>query len=128
MDHIEEIIQNLELLRLYFGDITKTCMANGIIDAAIKEIKKFGSYEDVRLPCKVGTQIYAITYDYEQDKYVITETEISEVTQNCNGWFFRPLINIPAFRSCDFGEIAFLTREEAEAKLKKMEGESDEID
>lgn len=46
MDRIEEIIQNLELLRMHFGDITKTCMANGIIDSIIKSIKKFRTYEN----------------------------------------------------------------------------------
>ena len=39
MDRIEEMIQNLELLRMHFGDITKTCMANGIIDSTIKAIE-----------------------------------------------------------------------------------------
>ena len=46
MDSIEEMIQNLELLRMHFGDITKTCMANGIIDSTIKAIDKFRTYED----------------------------------------------------------------------------------
>lgn len=46
MDRIEEMIQNLELLRMHFGDITKTCMANGIIDSTIKEIEKLATYEN----------------------------------------------------------------------------------
>lgn len=46
MDRIEEMIQNLELLRMHFGDITKTCMANGIIDSTIKAIEKFRTYEN----------------------------------------------------------------------------------
>lgn len=46
MDRIEEMIQNLELLRMHFGDITKTCMANGIIDSIIKSIEKFRTYEN----------------------------------------------------------------------------------
>ncbi len=92
-------------------------------------MEKLANYEDaeeqgllLRLPCKVGTRIYAITYDYEQEKNAITESKIIEVTENGNGWFFRSLISIPAFRSCDFGKTVFLTREEAEAKLKEMEG------
>lgn len=47
MDRIEEMIQNLELLRMHFGDITKTCMANGIIDSTIKAIEKLATYENV---------------------------------------------------------------------------------
>lgn len=46
MDRIEEMIQNLELLRMHFGDITKTCMANRIIDSIIKSIEKFRTYEN----------------------------------------------------------------------------------
>ena len=46
MDRIEEMIQNLELLRMHIGDITKTCMANGIIDSTIKAIEKLATYEN----------------------------------------------------------------------------------
>lgn len=46
MDRIEEMIQKLELVRMHFGDITKTCMANGIIDSIIKSIEKFRTYEN----------------------------------------------------------------------------------
>lgn len=46
MNRIEEMIQNLELLRMHFGDITKTCMANGIIDSTIKAIEKLATYEN----------------------------------------------------------------------------------
>lgn len=75
-----------------------------------------------RLPCKVDDVIYAIMCDYERDRNVIRESRIVEVTQNINGWFFKSLIPAPAFRLHDFGEIVFLTREAAEAKLKEMEG------
>mgnify|MGYP007038499877 CR=1 FL=1 len=92
-------------------------------------LKKLAAYEDteeqgllLRLPCKVGTQIYAIIYNFEQEKYMITETKIIEVTENCNGWFFKLLKNIPAFKLADFGVRVFLNRTEAEAKLAEMEG------
>lgn len=79
-----------------------------------------------RLPCQVDDKIYAIVHDYEKDTEVIEESRIIRVTQNVNGWFFESLINIPAFRSHDFGKIVFLTREEAEAKLKEMEDSNGE--
>ena len=92
-------------------------------------IDKLAAYEQaeeqgllLRLPCKVGTEIYAIIYDFEQEKYMITETKIIEVTENCNGWFFKLLKNIPAFKLADFGVRVFLSREEAESKLTEMEG------
>ena len=91
-----------------------------------KEIREWRDAEEhgllLRLPCKVGTQIYAIIYDFEQEKYMITETKIIEVVENCNGRFFRTLKNIPALRLFDFGVRVFLTEEEAEAKLAEMEG------
>ena len=80
---------------------------------AMAELReKLKNYEDAEeqgllLPCKVGTRIYAITYDYEKEKHTITESKIIEVTQNCNGWFFKSLINKPAFRRHDFGKTVF---------------------
>lgn len=95
--------------------------------ADLREKLKF--YEDteeqwnlLRLPCKVDDVIYAIMCDYEKDRNVIRESRIVEVTQNINGWFFKSLITAPAFRLHDFGKRVFLSREEAEAKLKEMEG------
>lgn len=96
--------------------------------ADLREKLKF--YEDteeqwnlLRLPCKVGDEIYAIMYDCEKDTEAIRESKIVEVTQNVNGWFFKSLITAPAFRLHDFGKVVFLTREEAETKLKEMEGQ-----
>ena len=85
-------------------------------------IRSMTDEELATLVCKVGTQIYAIKYDYEQEKHMVTESEIIEVTQNCNGWFFKSLINKPAFRPRDFGRTVFFVKQEAEAKLKEMEG------
>ena len=94
------------------------------IDAVYRQLKAYEDAEEqglhLRLPCKVGTQIYTIIYDFEQEKYMITETEIIEVTENCNGWFFKSLKNILAFRLSDFGVRVFLTKSEAEAKLKEL--------
>lgn len=96
------------------------------IDAVYRRLKAYEDAEEqglhLRLPCKVGTQIYAIIYDFEQEKYMITETEIIEVTENCNGWFFKSLKNILAFRLSDFGVRVFLTKSEAEEKLKELRG------
>lgn len=99
------------------------------IDAVYRRLKAYEDAEEqglhLRLPCKVGTQIYTIIYDFEQEKYMITETEIIEVTENCNGWFFKSLKNILAFRLSDFGVRVFLTKSEAEAKLKELRHNND---
>lgn len=100
------------------------------IDAVYRRLKAYEDAEEqglhLRLPCKVGTQIYAIIYDFEQEKYMITETEIIEVTENCNGWFFKSLKNILAFRLSDFGVRVFLTKSEAEEKLKELRGKEND--
>lgn len=92
-------------------------------------IDKLAYYEDleeqgrlVKLPCIAGSEVYVIVFDYEQEQYGTAKTKIIEVNQNCNGWFFRPLISIPAFKIDDFGKAVFLTKAEAEAKLKELRG------
>lgn len=96
-------------------------------DYALKVLTKLADYEDAEeqgllLPCKVGSQIYHFIYDFEEEKYMITKTKIIEVFENINGWYFRTLKDIPAFRLSDFGVSVFLTEAEAEAKLAEMEG------
>ena len=61
MERIEEMIQNLELLRMHFGDITKTCMANGIIDSTIKAIEKLATYENA--------EKHGLPERYEEDEH-----------------------------------------------------------
>ena len=90
-------------------------------------IAKLAEYEQadeqgLLLPCKVGTKIYHFIYDFEEEKYMITKTRIIEVFENINGWYFRTLKDIPAFRLSDFGVCVFLTEEEAKIKLAEMEG------
>lgn len=96
-------------------------------DYALKVLTKLADYEDAEeqgllLPCNVGSQIYHFIYDFEEEKYMITKTKIIEVFENINGWYFRTLKDIPAFRLSDFGVSVFLTEAEAEAKLAEMEG------
>lgn len=74
----------------------------------------------LRLPCKVGDTVYALRYGEEND-FIIVETKIIEIRQNMNGIFFEPLISRKAYKTEDFGKTVFLTKAEAEQKLKKME-------
>lgn len=92
--------------------------------AWLMQLKEYQQLEKqgrlVKLPCIAGSEVYVIVFDYEQEQYGTAKTKIIEVNQNCNGWFFRPLISIPAFKIDDFGKAVFLTKAEAEAKLKEM--------
>ena len=75
MDRIEEMIQNLELLRMHFGDITKTCMANGIIDSTIKAIEKLATYENA--------EKHGLPERYEADEKDTPAEMLSTVSQHC---------------------------------------------
>ena len=101
-------------------------------------IEKLGEYEDleeqgrlVKLPCKIGDTIYEIRYKNRQyvihlhivSKFVIMPYRFPRVEiyfENENG-----------FSTSDFlgqlNEGLFLTRTEAEAKLKELRGEENEI-
>ena len=101
----------------------------GTVEECKEAVEKLKHYKDlekqghlIKGPCKKGDTVYAIIYDYEKEQYVISETMIIEIIENCNGWFFVPLLSRPAFRPKDLGKTVFLTREKAEEKLKEMRG------
>ena len=95
-----------------------------------KAFEKLAEYEDLeeqglllRLPCKVGDTVYALRYGEEND-FIVVETKIIEIRQNINGTFFEPLISRKAYKTEDFGKEVFLTKAEAEKKLKEMESKN----
>lgn len=85
---------------------------------------KLGRLEDleeqgrlIELPCAVGDTVYAIQYG-ESKPFIVIETTIVEIRQNLHGWYFIPNETMRGFKLGDFGRNVFLTKEEAEAKLK----------
>ena len=98
-----------------------------------KIFEKLADYEDaeeqgllLRLPCKVGDTIYEVTY--ENRKYIIREHIVNQFVYIA---YRKPRIEIycegeNGFLSSSItGQLddgLFLNREEAEAKLKEMEG------
>ena len=95
-------------------------------DELFKELKHYKDLEEqgllLKLPCKVGDIVYALRYG-EDEPFIIVETEIIEIRQNENGWFFILLISSPAYHFEDFGKTVFLTQAEAEEALKRMKRE-----
>lgn len=90
----------------------------------------------VRLPCKVGDTVWVVTspinvfgYDeYDGDaEYEVYESFLSSVSYYASGEQFRIYAKVTNsfiaayFRECDFGESIFLTREDAEKKLEKLQ-------
>lgn len=89
-------------------------------------IGKLGEYEDleeqgrlIKLPCKIGTQVYNTTWwDDVQEKVVVKgKTYYRTVHKHkvSKSTFSYSDIN-------DFGKTVFLTKSEAEAKLKELRG------
>lgn len=95
-------------------------------DGGYCAIEKLAAYEDaeeqgllLRLPCKVGTEVYNITWwDDVQEKVVVKgktycrTVHKHKVTKSTFSYFDID----------EFGKTIFLTKAEAEAKLKEMEG------
>ena len=89
----------------------------------------------IRLPCKVGDTVWVVTSpfnvfdDIEYEKNMrneVYEAFVSSVTFYKNGEQYRIYAKVTNhfigayFQECDFGKTVFLTKEEAEAKLKEM--------
>ena len=79
----------------------------------------------LRLPCKVGDIVYKVNKASKKiSKHMVLKIEIEKM----EGTDFTTQIwfeNYDFTFAHRFGEVIFFTRDEAEAKLKKMEGESD---
>lgn len=81
----------------------------------------------IELPCKIGDTIYDISefllsQYYSPEIYVEQATWIS-ISKDDSGYVFD--INGNDYHYEDFGKTVFLTREEAESKLKEMEREQE---
>ena len=89
--------------------------------------EKLADYEDaeeqgllLRLPCKIGTKVYNITWWDDVQKKVVVKGKT----------YYRTIHKHKVSKSTfgytdidDFGKTVFLTKSEAEQKLKEMESE-----
>ncbi len=75
-----------------------------------------------RFPCRIGDTVYQITKDFISE-YQITSMTIYpysiQFNWECTKGIYK---NVVGFAGFEIGKTVFLTREEAEAKLKEMEG------
>lgn len=106
-------------------DLDITCERSEI-QKILKVAEKLKNYEDaeeqgllLRLPCKDGTEVYNITWwDDVQEKVVVKGKTYYRTVH-------KHKVTKSTFRYFDideFGKTIFLTKAEAEAKLKEMEG------
>lgn len=111
-------------------------------------MEKLADYEDaeeqgrlIKLPCKVGDTVYVVTSpfnvfdDIEYDENMkdeVYESYVSSITFYECGEQYRIYAKATNhfigayFRECDFGKTVFLTKSEAEAKLKELRGGENE--
>ena len=101
--------------------------------------EKLGKYEDldeqgrlIKLPCKIGDIIYRVNAGAKEPviKMIVLQVNYKQLRED------RIIIRIDAMNdndmgeSCylleDFGKNVFITKSEAEAKLKELEGGEDE--
>ncbi len=104
------------------------------IDAVYRKLKDYEDAEEqgllLRLPCKVGDVLYFAHHDRVISSEVLSAKYHVEVENY--GVFIRERLTIDVegvsaeIDFCDIGKTVFLTREEAEAKLKEMEGANGE--
>ena len=90
--------------------------------------ERLAEYEDLeeqgrllRLPCKVGDTVYKITRNFISEYKIISATIYPYSIQfnwQCTKGIYG---NLVGFADLEIGKTVFLTREEAEAKLKEME-------
>lgn len=96
-------------------------------------LEKLAEYEDleeqggiIKLPCKIGDTVYVPTRNF------ISELRITEVVCNRDGTYLRWVLlsgiypNLNGFVGRKIGNEVFLTKSEAEAKLKELRGGEDE--
>ena len=99
------------------------------IDAVYRKLKDYEDAEEqgllLRLPCKVGDVLYFAHHDRVISSEVFSAKYHAEA--ETHGVFIRERLTIDVegisaeIDFCDIGKTVFLTRKEAEAKLKEME-------
>lgn len=115
---------SLSLKFMYYAGVLASAFPEAFPEAIddMKHIQDLIDAEEqgllLKLPCKVGDKIYVIENGYMYD-FKIDNIDVRKE----NGEYIFCLAFMD-FKADDFGKIVFLSEEEAEAKLKEMDGES----
>ena len=140
MDRLTKRIEDENTLLTEVGDTACKCFCDnytlsGCWECPVgKAIEKLADYEEaeeqgllVRLPCKVGTEVFVISpREGHYIKCQIKKIEISSTVFGKIHYFVEPV----AQRGCsfryfdnEFGKTVFLTREEAEKRLEEIQND-----
>ena len=109
------------------GCITKDCDC-GIVEDMVKKLADYEGLEEqgrlIKLPCKVGDTVYAIGFN--NNKPIIYESVVLSVLITEKEIAFN--VKVDEFeinsqlKQSMFDKTVFLTKSEAEAKLKELRG------
>ena len=129
-----EATYNFPDLKEYYDNCSECANQHDLLAEWLEELKSYKEAEEqgllMRLPCKVGTKVYAISsfldciYNYEHCK-ATQEWKCEEGIQ-CE--YEKRLYYVKEIKVCltlksAIGKTVFLTREEAEKKLEEMKCE-----
>lgn len=124
----ERLVTNKGQCKVCIGCIEESnCKVEcGAIDDCLEKLAEYETAEKegrlVVLPCKVGDTVYLIDdidCVFERES-IVTEIEIDKDSIAIMIQDKTPICS-SGYSIADFGEIVFLTREEAEKALKEME-------
>lgn len=115
------------------GCITKDCDC-GIVEDMVKKLADYEDLEEqgrlIKLPCKVGDTVYVngVLGCGEAERYRVIRVDYhSTLGTGRNEFYIEALLcadpdSSIAFYDKQFGKTVFLTKAEAEAKLKELRG------
>ena len=120
---IEELIK-----KLIYKDRDITCIDTcyGECIELLEELKEYKELEEqgllLKLPCKVGDTVYQITRDFVSEykirNFICYDNGNIVFDWKCIKGIYK---NVMGFHIDDIGKTVFLTKEEAEQELKRLE-------
>lgn len=121
-----EVDSQIGLLALFYRNL----WAMADLREKLKEYEDLEEYGRlVKLPCKVGDTVYGINID----RNIASALKIISVKIYSYAIYFNYQLidgiykNIVSFTDFDIGKTVFLTKSEAEAKLKELRGNQNEV-
>ena len=120
--------ETMKMMRQFIGHAShRLDCEDSRVKSLKKKLKDYKQLEEqgllLRLPCKIGDVVYAVTRDF------ISEYTICSIEAYNEGFFFcwrcekGIYINVRGFTNYQIGQDVFLTQAEAEQKLNEMESD-----
>ena len=122
----ETVGRNIDFETTELTDAIKEYWEHKQVKEYLEELKRYRYLEEqgllLRLPCKVGTSVYMVAQDCGGDT-------LDCMRGDCEGcpylYSFVEENKFETYMCDDIGKTVFLTKAEAEQKLKEMESESE---